>query len=308
MNAKLLEGVAGKVSERLVAAVVSPAFVFLAIGLVAWLWRRGWVQGWAELAAWAVQRTTAEALLLVVTGLLVTLVLGSLAEAVTVPVIRFLEGYWPLWARPLARLLRQWQVRRFRHLEATFQSSAALLDSSTGEQMRWEATRAEDDLARFPGEESLLLPTRLGNTLRASELRPFYKYGLDPIRCWHQLWLVMPDSTRNEIIAARARLDASAVTFTFCTAAVVWTTLAWWALPLAVVAAVIAYRVFALPAAETYGDLVEAACDVHRPALYLSLRLELPESPLADYQLATFVNAYLQRGSSSGDRIFLRPG
>jgi hypothetical protein len=309
MDAKLLEGVAGKLSERVVAAVVSPAFTFLAVGLVAWLSNRGWAQGWAELTAWAGQRKTGEALLLIVAGLLVVLVLGSLVNAVSVPVIRLLEGYWPRQVSRLAGPLLRRQERALRDLNSVFQQRAeAALSADAGERSRWETTRAEDDLERYPIEASLLLPTRLGNTLRASELRPFYKYGFDPVRCWYQLWLVLPESTRTEIVTARARLDAAAVAFTFSVAVAVWTIFAWWAPPLAVLAAVVSYRVYAIPAAQAYGDVVEAACDVHRASLFTALRLTLPESPIADQKLATFVNGYLQRGASTSDRIFLRPG
>ena len=304
MDAKLLEGAAGGLSERLVAALASPPFAFLGVGLVAWLWRRGWGRGWAELTDWIGRWSTADAVVLIATSLLIVLLLGSLANAVSIPVIRVLEGYWPSWLGPVARPLARRQARRVRRLDKEFQRTSAVSLSDVRGRSAWNSTRAEDAMARYPVEEHLLLPTRLGNTLRASELRPYFKYGLDPVRCWFQLWLVLPESTRNEISAARARLDAAAVAFTFSVAVAVWAVWAWWALPLALAAAAICYRVYAVPAAAAYGDLIEAACDVHRPALYAALRLGLPESPSADRELGTFVNAYLQRGAAGDQRIF----
>ncbi|RAO42617.1 hypothetical protein [Micromonospora saelicesensis] len=308
MNAKFLEGLAGKLSERLVAAVLSPAFTFLGIGLLAWLWSRGWTAGWATLAAWVGKRTAGESLVLIVGVLIGVVVLGSLAEALTVPVIRMLEGYWPRWLAFAGWPLRRWHIGRFRRREQRFQAAAlAARPAEAAATLRWAATRAEDALYRYPPDESLLLPTRLGNTLRASEMRPYYKYGLDPVRCWNHLWLVLPDSARAAITEARSRLDAAAVAVTFSVAVAIWTIWAWWALPLALVAAAVAYRVYAIAAAEAYGDLVEAACDVYRPALYSALRFQLPQTPDDDHELAGFVNRYLQTGARSKDRIFMRP-
>jgi hypothetical protein len=308
VNPKLLEGVVGRLSERLVAAILSPAFSFLSVGLLAWLWAHGWVKGWASLTSWWTQRTTAEGLAAVVIGLLIVLLLGSLANALTTPVIRAMEGYWPPFLAPVAERLRSRQIAWVHRLEHDFQAAAAAADSSpTDESTLWRSTRAEDALARFPADEFFVLPTRLGNTLRASELRPYYKYGFDPVRCWYQLWLVLPEATRNEIAMQRARLDSAAVAVIFCLATAVWTPWAWWSLPLAIVSAVSTYHLYAVPAAESYGDLVEAACDVHRPLLFTALRLRLPETPAQDHEVATFVNAYLQRGTATHDRLFIRP-
>lgn len=59
----------------------------------------------------------------------------------------------------------------------------------------------------MPAHANRLMPTRLGNVLRAAESGVEDKYGIDPVPCWPALWLVLPDETRTEVTAARASLD-----------------------------------------------------------------------------------------------------
>jgi len=44
-----------------------------------------------------------------------------------------------------------------------------------------------------PAESDRHMPTKLGNILRAAELRSKDKYGLDAVICWPRLWLLLPD-------------------------------------------------------------------------------------------------------------------
>lgn len=71
----------------------------------------------------------------------------------------------------------------------------------------------------------------------------------------------------------------------------------WWAAPVGLVVAYLAYR-RAAQVAEVYGDLVEAAFDVHRGALYDALRWPRPAGPDREPAVGAQLIGYLRRGTA----------
>lgn len=63
---------------------------------------------------------------------------------------------------------------------------------------------------QFPSQPNRLMPTKLGNILRAAESRPYDKYGLDAVICWSRLWLLLPDGVKKELQEARSNLNTAA--------------------------------------------------------------------------------------------------
>src|SRR5687768_13777886 len=93
------EAFAGKLAEQWAARLLSPALVFWAGGLAAWLWSKP--DGWRA-AADEYNRTLEDVSAAGQVGVLIgalLLMLGSaaLADRLTLPVLRVLEGYWPGW-------------------------------------------------------------------------------------------------------------------------------------------------------------------------------------------------------------------
>jgi hypothetical protein len=77
----------------------------------------------------------------------------------------------------------------------------------------------------------------------------------------------------------------------------VWGSLgAWWAVPLGILSALFAYYNWALAAAITYGDLIEASFDLYRHLLYESLRWKLPADPQEERRVGQQLTEYLWRG------------
>jgi len=76
---------------------------------------------------------------------------------------------------------------------------------------------------------------------------------------------------------------------------VLWVTISWWPVVLAVVVALFSYR-RAVAAAEIYGDLVEAAFDLERVELYSQLRIPLPASSDAEPADGAALTQYAWRG------------
>lgn len=151
------------------------------------------------------------------------------------------------------------------------------------------------------------MPTRTGNILRAAEMWPTHKYGLNTAITWPRLWLLLPDSARQELTTARASLNSAA-------ASVIWGLLfccfAGWT-PLALLpglgVAVSAMGFWLPSSAETFGDLLEACYDLYRGSLYEQLRWPLPADPSEERAAGKALTEYLWRGTSGARAIFSQP-
>jgi hypothetical protein len=315
MFADFWGGLGGKLSERWLAALFSPAFAFWAGGFAAWLYgngrptieRLGWL---GALRKWtsALQGlpVVVQVLLLIVPLIVVTLT-GLLLQRMSRPVLRLLEGYWP------ARLSgpREWSRRRLS--DRADQSANRLRDLLAGPAAGLSASEAAELGRRLhsyrwvPPAPAHRTPTRLGNVLRASELRPGSRYGLDAVTCWPRLWLLLLDTSRDEVTTARSALYLSVQVWLCGLAFTVFVVWAWWAPVIGIAVAFITYYTRMLAAARTYGDLVESCYDVHRGLLYDALRWPRPANPGEEYSAGRRISAYLSAGSRQSSPTFTDP-
>lgn len=306
MTASLFTGFGSKLAEQWVALVLTPAFAFWAGGVAAWAWGHGRGDGWEEIARWFDARSGVEQAAVLVGAFVVVSTSAVVVQRCALAVIRVLEGYWPRWLEPVrgrlvARRAQDVAERelRFNALEDRLQRG----DPSLTPADRREHATLDRDLRRIPTEPDAseltrLMPTRLGNVLRASESWPVDKYGLDPVKCWSRLWLVLPPEARTELAGARSRLDAAAAVVAWGLLFVVWTIWAWWALPAGVLVACAAY-VAMVAAATSFGDLIEAAVDVYRFALYDALRWPRPAAPDVERAAGEDLTRFLWRGTAA---------
>lgn len=201
------------------------------------------------------------------------------------------QVFWRQWTR--ARevwydtyfSLQQLQARERMTAENRRRLEASELDAMF--QADWALAHSPE-----PGE---LMPTRLGNTLKAAEQRVRHKYGLDPIVCWPRLRLVLPERTARGMAHARNSLDNCAQTWLWCLLFVLfWTWAAWWAALVGLVGAYLAYRAL-LGAAAAYAEALESVFDLYRRALYESLAWPMPEMPSAERQAGDQLTQALHR-------------
>ncbi|WP_174708763.1 hypothetical protein [Nostoc sp. TCL240-02] len=144
--------------------------------------------------------------------------------------------------------------------------------------------------------DNQLMPTRLGNILRAAEQRPLEKYGLDAIVCWSRLWLLLSDAVKKDLQEARADLNTAVRIWLWSLLFIVWTIWVWWAAPVGIICAIFAYYYWAIDAARNYGELIDATFDLHRHLLYQSLRWYLPPEPDKERLAGKSLTEYLWRG------------
>ncbi|OEJ61660.1 hypothetical protein BGM19_30245 [Streptomyces agglomeratus] len=314
MLTQFWSGLSGKLAERWLALLLSPALLFCVAGLVAWNWKRTEPSishdGWHAVTQHMGDRM--QGLPVIVQGLLVVVpligvtLLAMAAQRLSVPLARLLSGHWPhQFDRLYAPLLARRRTRIARDTEKLRHLAGLNLSDRT-----WQQNRDYAELERryllVPAEPGRQLATRLGNTLRAFEDRPRTRYGLSTEVCWPRLWLLLPDTARQEITEARLRLNLALQSVLWGALLVLWTPWAWWALPGGVLVAAGAY-IRALGAAASYGEVFASCFDVHRGLLYQALRWPLPQSPAQERESGFALSRYIENGSKAAEPPFVAP-
>jgi hypothetical protein len=284
-------GLGGKLADRLAVVLLSPAFAFWALGGVAWTLTRPHAVDHA-VSRLATLSGFAQGALIV--GALLVATASSAVIQRTVPImLRLLQGYWPA---PLRSVL----AARYRH------RLAGETEIWEGLYPRWEEGTAtatetaelqatERRLARLPATPEKVMPTRLGNVMRAAEGRPFDWYGLDSVSCWPRLWLLLPDPAKEEVTVARADLETAVTWWTWAALTAVWAIFTPWALLVTAVACLFSYLAM-IGSAVRFCELVNAIYDVHRGLLYDALGYARPDSRESERDTGIALTRALLRG------------
>jgi hypothetical protein len=293
MPVKFLEGISGKLAEQWVATLLTPAFIFWLAGLLAYSDRYGFsgIQAWLQRYSEPIQISILAIVLCIIAAS------AFIAQRFDTEVLRALEGYWYPGLRRL--LVPGTQFQKYRRHRLTIilkRVNPKLLNHTATPWERAEFVRCDRLLHQFPEKEHDLLPTRLGNILRAAERRPYYRYGLDAIICWPRLWLVLPEATKTDIQMAQSELNSAVRLFLWSTLGLIWGMWSWKIIPIALLSLFFAYN-WAIAAAITYGDLIEASFDLHRHLLYQALGWRKPDDPNEERRVGQQLIDYLWRGS-----------
>jgi hypothetical protein len=305
MIGKFWELAGGKLADRWMAAA-GPALVFWLGGLLAWVSAGPGGHRLDDVTRWLDRRTAPAQLVTLVVALLVVVACAMAVHQAGTGMLRLLEGYWPAWARRPRRALEQ-RVRDRAGTDRTAFTELHRARARLGGEDVAGRSALDRELAaielrahrRPPPTE--VMPTAVGNILRATEVRPATKYGLDGVVVWPHLWLLLPDAVRQELAAARKALDTTAAAVVWGLAFCLFTPLAWWALPAGLAVAAAAAIWWAPRRAAGFADLVDAAFDLHRFALYQQLRWPLPETPEQERAGGGHLTDYLWRGTPPPD-------
>jgi hypothetical protein len=209
------------------------------------------------------------------------------------PLVRLAEGYgWPAPLRKgfLRLSHRQWARLQRRHGEAI----------ERGDRAR-EAEVHARRFFHYPHRREALLPTRLGNILRAAERYPNDVYGLDGVFWWPRLFPLLPENVQamvndaytgmlaalnllagelllmGMILGFSARHDLRAALLPLL-GLLLLARLAW---------------ASALGAAQELGEAVRVAYDEYRFLILETLRIPLPLSPEEERALWPRLTAWL---------------
>lgn len=286
MFGSALDKVAGYLDKRLVLTVLFPLLAFGVCSLALVLAHYGWagpLQWWKGLQA-------EQRLVFSIGAVAGVVFISSLISAQLGTLTRWYEGYWQRWPGTwLATVGRSLQRSRHRNLR--------IADDRDFE-VRYR---------QFPRKEEDLLPTRLGNVLKAAELYPSDegRYGIDAVFFWPRVYPLLPEHFRQSLGEARASLDLMLVTsflaMLFALGAAVFLALVggecetWFAaLGSGLLVAWLAYR-GAVRAAVVFGELVRAAFDLYRGALLKQLGFARPTSLKDEQSLWRAVGQQLYR-------------
>jgi hypothetical protein len=243
---------------------------------------------------------------------------GLVLLGLAYPVIRVLEGYflvrayaprwmyYPLW--PLSWLLLWRQRSAF---EALTRDRKQRRNPDRRRVAAWRL-----DVYFPPGEEDLL-PTGLGNAIRAFELHSWKRYGLDGVGAWPRVELLLSEQERELLEGAQTELaffvnSSLASAFAAALWFADWIAFrshrledVWWLVPL-----VLTYLLYrgAVEAATRWGDEVRSCMDLHRLTLYEQLGLRIPASNAEERELATQVSRFFLYGRDVSDTFRRRSG
>lgn len=168
--------------------------------------------------------------------------------------------------------------------------------------------RLREAVAAHPHAREWVLPTRLGNIMRAYEVYSHVVYGLDAIPAWPRLAMVLPERARTRIQEARAPMDFAlnllagsmlvVVAYVLCALATLSLPVFW--MPL--LAAVLAWASWFLlhASARQWGEQVKSAFDLHRHVLARSLDLELPPTLAAERRMWMAVSRMMIYRTAAG--------
>ncbi|MEU4089655.1 hypothetical protein [Streptomyces aureus] len=204
------------------------------------------------------------------------LVTGLLLQPLELASIRFLEGYWSTTG-PLRGL-----GKRGRWIQQRRKDRLVWLNERLGDSAHKELVEhVPRELAVFPVKQPVL-PTALGNRLRAAEEKAGAVYSLDATLTWPRLYFVLPQDvlrfvsqSRNELDTA-VRLCLSFALTSVASAALLLRHPVWLALPAAfALLSALAYRT-ALHAAQAYGVTFTSVIDVYRLRLLKEMSVRMP--------------------------------
>jgi hypothetical protein len=229
-------------------------------------------------------------LLLVLTG--GASLLALLLQPFQVRAVRVLEGYWDRWPATagLAGVLVEVQRRRW---EALRTRAEGAVREEAARRVRADAGRR---LGARPAAEDLL-PTALGNALRAGELSAGERYGLSTLGSWPRIYMQVSDRMSDVLRSTRDGLDTAVnLCWSFLAVAVISGVAGYdeagprWLCGGALLLAVVAYK-GAVTVAQAYAGLMHVTYDLHRFELLDALHYPLPTDEEAEQEIFAEVSA-----------------
>lgn len=261
-----------------------PTLLSFLAGLLLYSWPKDWepLNQYFSISDSGISSSQLE---IILETLLLTLVLAHLLQAFSHSFVQFWEGYQPQW-------LWKWNEKRVEEKWKKLKKERAAASTSNP---KLYASFHEQLFSEYPSQKDRLLPTQLGNVLRASEDYALYTYGMDAVFWWPRLWLILPEAVQKQIDDSQAPMLAL---LNFTTGIVIVTVFGsiylgkqfvdlwgfWWAILVACITLIagitlttLAYQ-GAVSHAKIYGVLIRSAVDTYRLDLLKALNQPTPSN------------------------------
>ena len=224
-----------------------------------------------------------------------------LLESVQLPMTRLLEGYWPEFF-PINWIMNR-RADRYRQKLEKLKKAQDISDPNDAAALRHAQNAAFAVHQLYPADPHRVMPTRLGNILRAGEDTVCRLYGLDAVVVWPRLYPLLSSETRSLVSDQRMQLDLTIrLTYIFAAAASVvaiglFRQSLWWTLGVILLIALsfTAYRA-CQAAALNYVTLFQTAFDLHRHVLYKTMRIELAADIDEERKQNRILSRFLREG------------
>jgi hypothetical protein len=300
-------GYGGRVGRS--ASTFATALAVWGGGMGAWAYSRGGYQAVSLPGQWLGRQPAANQALLIPLFLLAVGSSGLIVNRLGAVFLRFVEGDWPRWTVPLYHRLVARRTRRALAEDRAWEQARRDFDSSPTLTARLVVTRNVLDRRRRyrPAYPNFLLPTKVGNILRAAEIRVAEKYGLANDVVWPRLLLVLPEPAASRVTAARRAVDRAVATVVWGLLFCAFAALTPLVVPIGLAVAAIALLVAVPARVRDLTDLMESVYDLHRNELYRQLRWPLPMNPGEDRAQGVRVSDYLRNGLNAAEPLFTTP-
>lgn len=241
------------------------------------------------------------------------LLVGLVLVGLNYPILRLFEGY-PLrahwYTKPLSAPMTRWQKRRLKKaIEKTTDKHAADVARRNA---KWSLDRY------FAADDDQVLPTGLGNAIRAFERHSRIRWGLNGIAAWPRIEMLLKAEERQVFADAKGDLAffingsllAALAGLVLIADQIVYQRLVYPETLVYVVPFVVSALLYSasVPAAIEWGDTVRACIDLHRLELYKSVGLRAPLDFTDEREkIAPALNALLLRGEPIHDQLAANP-
>lgn len=216
--------------------------------------------------------------------------------------IRFFEGYWRSYPLVWLRDVRlRYHRRRSRYLEKQVSDLTAriqVLSSNANAENVEERQKIIETIGElrarerewflfYPFQEDAVMPSRLGNIIRSSELYAYGRYSIDAVVVWPRLFPFLPEDFVGALLSAKAdmtlMLTLSVLAFTFALIAcgpLAFFTNHWILFLFCALGFLFAWLFYlaSLQGAQLYAELIKSAFDLYRWKLLEALHIRLPTS------------------------------
>lgn len=177
-------------NRRFILVYWYPTLLSFLAGLLLYSWPKNW-EPLNQYFSISDSGVSSSQLGIILGTLLLTLVIAHLLQAFSYPFVQFWEGYRPqsLWKlyKNKKRVEEKW--KQLKKERAAASTNNPKLYASLHEQL----------FSGYPSRADRLLPTQLGNVLRASEDYALFTYGMDAVFWWPRLWLILPEAVQKQI-------------------------------------------------------------------------------------------------------------
>ena len=217
-------------------------------------------------------------------------------------IIRLFEGYWPKIFYPFTIIGQKVQKYKFANIQNEEDKEIEKIDKEDIEKINKVMSKYQLKRILYYPDYERILPTGLGNILRAAEDFVSAKYGLDAIITWTRLYILLPDNIKTLLNDQRTKLDLSTrLSFIFLISTII-SSIFFLKISLLSLIPIATFILFIISykgskqVAFGYGQLIHTAFDLYRFDLLKQLKIPLPKNIEEEKKKGQEISSFLASG------------